>query len=292
MRLRTVTHTDGRCEIVQVLDDDQLQDWSSSDPLGFEASIMWLYPPQKIPYVRVMTVRNCKSRRGRLSTGGTGRVLGYSRLTSDAPFNSETGGFIRRVFYVRETDLQDNRILEAPIPEQAVNPTSIAPGVHGEPAQTKVTRQAVATDSSPLSAVSAFDDDISDWIGEEPAKDVGEVDTDIHQHEDATELEPGTNVGQRILGFLVPISGKNPIPLSKTDIHMGRAEDCDVVVNDAEVSGLHCELTYEDGSWQVRDVGSTNGTSVDSEPLNVGERRQLAHGSVLTVSKISYRLET
>ena len=71
-----------------------------------------------------------------------------------------------------------------------------------------------------------------------------------------------------------------------------QAEDCDVVVNDAEVSGLHCELTYEDGSWHVRDVGSTNGTSVDSEPLNVGERRQLAHGSVLTVSKISYRLET
>lgn len=229
MRLRTVTYRDGRCEIVQVLDDDQLQDWSKSDPLGFEASVMWLYPPDKLPFVRVMTVRNCKSRRGRLSTGGTGRVLGYSRLTSDAPFNGDTGGFVRRVFYVREDDLQNNRIMEDRIPKKAVDPASLAPGIHGKPAQ----RKTATADTSPRPAASALEDDVSDWIDEDPIDTVGEVDTEIHRNEDATELEPGTSAGERIYGFLIPISGKNPVPLTKTDIHVGRSEDCDVVVDNA-----------------------------------------------------------
>ena len=290
MRLRTVTYRDGRCEIIQVLNDDQLQDWSKSDPLAFEASIMWLYPPEKIPYVRVLTVRNCKSRRGRLSTGGNGRVLGYSRLTSDAPFNGDSGGFVRRVFYVREDDLQNNRIIADRIPKKAVTPTSLAPGIHGEHARSQVTRH--ADSKRPSAAASPFDNDVSDWIGEEPEPLVSDAETDIQEQEVGTDVELATDSRGRILGFLVPISGKNPIPLAKTDIHMGRSQECDIVVNDVEVSGLHCELTYEDGRWFVRDVGSTNGTFVDSEPLEVGERRQLAHGAVLSVSKVAYRLET
>ena len=48
---------------------------------------------------------------------------------------------------------------------------------------------------------------------------------------------------------------------------IGRAPDCDVVVNDASVSRRHAEIRWHDGAWHLHDLGSRNGTYVDGEKV-------------------------
>jgi len=45
---------------------------------------------------------------------------------------------------------------------------------------------------------------------------------------------------------------------------VGRRDSCDISLKFPNISGLHCELAYKDaGFWQVRDLGSTNGSWVN-----------------------------
>jgi pSer/pThr/pTyr-binding forkhead associated (FHA) protein len=44
---------------------------------------------------------------------------------------------------------------------------------------------------------------------------------------------------------------------------MGRTRDCDVALDNPTVSRRHAQLIFRDGVWIVRDLGSTNGTSVN-----------------------------
>jgi len=48
---------------------------------------------------------------------------------------------------------------------------------------------------------------------------------------------------------------------------LGRHADNDVAINDESVSGHHCEITPDTGGLRVVDLGSTNGTFVDGEPI-------------------------
>jgi hypothetical protein len=65
--------------------------------------------------------------------------------------------------------------------------------------------------------------------------------------------------------------------LSGSRVTVGRSRDCDLVVEDPNVSRRHAELTREDGTWQIADLGSTNGVKVngrrvDRVPLRQGDR--------------------
>ena len=52
-------------------------------------------------------------------------------------------------------------------------------------------------------------------------------------------------------------------------VTLGRRSTCDVDFGeDAKVvSGLHCEVVFEDGGWILRDLGSTNGTLLGDQPI-------------------------
>jgi len=43
---------------------------------------------------------------------------------------------------------------------------------------------------------------------------------------------------------------------------IGRADECDVCIEDTSVSNRHAELRWDSGHWSVRDLNSTNGTRV------------------------------
>lgn len=130
LKLRTVPRDDGGMEILRILDDSVLGRWSPDDPLSYEQSIVWLQPLDGLDFVRVAFSRQAKSRRGPLAVGGTGMILGYAKLTEDAPVDRETGCYTRRIFYLKEEDSQLNM---NQFPKGSIDPRSVLPSVAGEP---------------------------------------------------------------------------------------------------------------------------------------------------------------
>ncbi len=51
--------------------------------------------------------------------------------------------------------------------------------------------------------------------------------------------------------------------LSGSQVVVGRSRDCDVVINDPNVSRRHAELRRGDEGWELVDLGSTNGVKVN-----------------------------
>jgi serine/threonine protein kinase len=53
------------------------------------------------------------------------------------------------------------------------------------------------------------------------------------------------------------------VSLDKPQVTIGRRADNDVVVPEATVSGQHAQLMWQNATWVIEDMGSTNGTYVD-----------------------------
>lgn len=119
---------DGTHEVVRLLSPEELKHWSKDDPLSFEKSIVWLCDVQSLPYVRVKLVHSALSRRGPIYLQGGARVVGYSKLTPNAPRDAQHKGFTRRVFYLTDADQQG---APGAVPPSAVDPRTVFPGVRG-----------------------------------------------------------------------------------------------------------------------------------------------------------------
>lgn len=61
---------------------------------------------------------------------------------------------------------------------------------------------------------------------------------------------------------------------------IGRSRECDVVVDDANVSRRHCEVVEDGGEWFVVDLGSTNGTELGGSRVT---RARLADRGRITI---------
>ncbi len=59
---------------------------------------------------------------------------------------------------------------------------------------------------------------------------------------------------------------------------VGRAPACDLVLTEKTVSGQHAVVQWTGTEWEVRDLGSRNGTYVDDMKLTAGEARPLGLG--------------
>jgi len=129
VKTRTIRRKDGGIEILRVLTFDGLAQFSLDDPVSFEKSIVWMEEVDDFRFVREAMICDAKSRRGALHMS-SGRVVGYSKLTSDAPAND--GRYSRRVFYFKSGDdpLASGDIK---FPSNAVDPKSIVPGVRATP---------------------------------------------------------------------------------------------------------------------------------------------------------------
>ncbi len=78
--------------------------------------------------------------------------------------------------------------------------------------------------------------------------------------------------------------------LSGERVVLGRSRDCDVVVDDANVSRRHAELRHEGGDWRIVDLGSTNGIRVNRRRV---DQARLRHGDRITlgVTDLDFELE-
>ena len=71
---------------------------------------------------------------------------------------------------------------------------------------------------------------------------------------------------------------------------IGRGQDCDLQMFDQGVSRRHIDIQYDGRYAVVYDLGSTNGTSVNGQPVG---SQQLRHGDVLRIghSRLVYQQE-
>jgi adenylate cyclase len=91
-----------------------------------------------------------------------------------------------------------------------------------------------------------------------------------------------------INGELIPERGGDPIPLIRDSLTLGRRESCDICMRFPNVSNTHCELTFRDGYWHIRDLGSTNGIKVNGARV---QERYLHPGDTITIAKRNYTIE-
>ncbi len=69
---------------------------------------------------------------------------------------------------------------------------------------------------------------------------------------------------------------------------IGRSRDCDLVLEDQNVSRRHAEITPENGTYVVADLGSTNGVELNGKRVT---RAVLADGDTIVVGKTEITFE-
>jgi pSer/pThr/pTyr-binding forkhead associated (FHA) protein len=94
-------------------------------------------------------------------------------------------------------------------------------------------------------------------------------------------------VAKPVLGELVPVGGGDAIPLKRITLKVGRRESSDLCLRFPNISGTHCELSFKDGYWVIRDLNSTNGIKVNGERLRY---RALRPGDRVTIGKRDYTI--
>lgn len=68
---------------------------------------------------------------------------------------------------------------------------------------------------------------------------------------------------------------------------VGRSRSCDLVLAGRDVSGEHAVLQWTGAHWQLRDLGSRNGTFVDEQRLAAGAQVRVDEGAALRFGKES-----
>ena len=72
------------------------------------------------------------------------------------------------------------------------------------------------------------------------------------------------------------------IPLSTKKFLVGREQDCHLRPNSDLVSRHHCVFSIDDYAIRLRDLGSTNGTLVNGEPV---QEKELNHDDRITIGQ-------
>jgi hypothetical protein len=72
---------------------------------------------------------------------------------------------------------------------------------------------------------------------------------------------------------------------------LGRSRECEIVVEDPNVSRQHAELRPRGGAWVISDLGSTNGTRVNGRTINGPEVVQPGDEIEVGSSLITFELE-
>jgi hypothetical protein len=79
--------------------------------------------------------------------------------------------------------------------------------------------------------------------------------------------------------------------LSSRGAVMGRSRDCDVVLDDANVSRRHAEVRPSGGSWIVNDLGSTNGIKINGRRADGPQSIRDGDVIELGTSRVTFELE-
>jgi hypothetical protein len=84
-----------------------------------------------------------------------------------------------------------------------------------------------------------------------------------------------------------PLKGQR-VALDQPVTRVGRKDGNDWVLQDGSVSGTHCEIEKNDTGFLIRDLGSTNGTKVNSEPI---KEKVLFRNDILLIGEVPMMIE-
>lgn len=87
-----------------------------------------------------------------------------------------------------------------------------------------------------------------------------------------------------------PGVGKQIVPIIRDGMTVGRVAGNDIVLNDLLVSRLHARILYENETYQVIDLNSTNGTFLGDQKLLPGVAENWRPGTPLRVGDTVLRL--
>jgi FHA domain-containing protein len=69
---------------------------------------------------------------------------------------------------------------------------------------------------------------------------------------------------------------------------LGRSRECDITLDDPNVSRRHAEIRRENGAYWIVDLNSTNGIEVNGERV---DRARLTHADTIVIGKTELRFE-
>lgn len=76
-------------------------------------------------------------------------------------------------------------------------------------------------------------------------------------------------------------------PLEHKMLTIGRSPDCDIVLDDRQVSRIHARVLWRDGQYEIEDLGSKNGTHLNGRDV-IG-RHALRDGDEIQIA-LRYKL--
>jgi hypothetical protein len=87
------------------------------------------------------------------------------------------------------------------------------------------------------------------------------------------------------------VTGGKRLVVGPGGVTMGRSRQCDVMLDDPNVSRTHAEIRARGGSWVLTDLGSTNGSRLNGRRVDGSEVLKPGDEIELGTSRITFELE-
>jgi len=92
-------------------------------------------------------------------------------------------------------------------------------------------------------------------------------------------------------GRAVLVAGGKRHAVPSAGATIGRSRDCDIVLDDSNVSRRHAEIAPGPQGWTIADLGSTNGIRVNGRSVPAGKAQPLSSGDHVTVGTVDTTFE-
>ncbi|RFF28485.1 MULTISPECIES: FHA domain-containing protein [unclassified Wenzhouxiangella] len=128
--------------------------------------------------------------------------------------------------------------------------------------------------------------------GRSSHKDQGPQGTQVFSRDEVNQLlqetsdEPSSGSRAELTGVSSAVSGQS-FALSTTRLIVGRADNCDLRLEDSSVSSEHARLVKDSAGWRVVNLLSTNGTFVNDRKISSSG---ISNGDRIRFGRVEFRL--
>ncbi len=132
---------------------------------------------------------------------------------------------------------------------------------------------------------------MSSESGRSGRKDQGPQGTQVFSRDEVSQLideaaqEPASGSRAELTGLSSGVSGQS-FGLGSTRIVVGRANNCDLRIDDSSVSSEHARIVKDSAGWRVVNLLSTNGTFVNDSKVSSSA---IANGDRLRFGRVEFR---